>query len=140
MSPGSEHPETYDRSFSDLLKELVEGLSVLVRQEIALARTEMSDKAKLYLRASAMMIVAAVVALFALGVLTACIILALHLVLAAWLAALIVGVAYLLVTVILVLVGRARLKQAGRPVPEQTIETIKEDVSWAKHRARSATT
>jgi uncharacterized membrane protein YqjE len=140
MPHGTEHPESYDRSFGDLLKDLVTDLSVLVRQEIALARVEMTEKAKLYARTSALMIVAVVLAVFAVGVLTACIILAIHLALAAWLAALIVGAAYLLIAGILVLVGVARLKQAGKPVPEQTIETIKEDVSWARQQARSATT
>lgn len=140
MPHGTEHPESYDRSFGDLLKDLVTDLSVLVRQEIALARVEMTEKAKLYARASAMLMVAVVLAFFAVGVLTACIILAIHLALAAWLAALIVGAAYLLLAGILVLVGAARLRQAGKPVPEQTIETIKEDVSWARQQARSATT
>lgn len=140
MPHGTEHPESYDRSFGDLLKELVTDLSVLVRQEIALARVEMTEKAKLYARASAMMMVAVVLALFAVGALTACIILAIHLALAAWLAALIVGAAYLLIAGILILVGAARLRQAGKPVPEQTMETIKEDVSWARQQARSATT
>jgi uncharacterized membrane protein YqjE len=135
-----EHPASYDRSLNDLLRDLVEDLSLLVRHEMALARVEMTDKARIYARASVMMIVAVVLALLAIGALTACIILAIDLVLSAWLAALIVGVAYLLIAGILVLVGRARLRQAGKPVPEQTIETIKEDVSWAKQRARSATT
>lgn len=140
MPHGTEHPESYDRSFGDLIKNLVADLSLLVRQEIALARVEMSEKAKLYARASAMMMVAVALALFAVGALTTCIILAIHLALAAWLAALIVGAAYLVIAGILVLAGAARLRQAGKPVPEQTIETIKEDVSWARQQATSATT
>lgn len=135
-----EHPASYDRSLGDLLKDLMADASVLIKQEIALARVEMTEKAKVYARASAMLGVAAVVALFALGALTACIILAIHVALAAWLAALIVGVAYLIIAGIFALVGMARLRRAGKPVPEQTIQTIKEDVSWAKHQARSATT
>jgi hypothetical protein len=140
MPHATEHPALYDRSLSQLLKDLLDDLSILVQQQIALARAEMLDKAKLYARASVMMVVAVVLSLLAIGVLTACIILAIDLVLPAWLAALIVGVAYLLIAGILVLVGMARLRQAGKPVPEQTIETIKEDVSWAKQQARSAAT
>ena len=140
MPQEMERPALYNRSLNDLLKDLVEDLSLLVRHEMALARVKMTDKARTYARASVMMIVAIVLALLAIGVLTACIILAIDLALPAWLAALIVGVAYPLIAGILVLVGRARLREAGRPVPEQTIETIKEDVSWAKQQARSATT
>jgi uncharacterized membrane protein YqjE len=137
---GEEHPASYDRSLSDLLKDLTTDISALIRQEIALARVEMTQKTKIYARASAMMAVAGVLALLAIGVLTACIILAINVALPAWLAALIVGVAYLIIAGIFILVGRARLRRAGRPVPEQTIQTIKEDVSWARQQARSATT
>jgi uncharacterized membrane protein YqjE len=137
---GTEHPESYDRSLGDLLKDLMADISVLIRQEIALARIEMTNKAKIYARASAMMAVAAVLALFAMGVLTACIILAINVALPAWLAALIVGVVYLIIAGVFILVGMARLRRAGKPMPEQTIETIKEDISWARQQARSATT
>ncbi len=140
MPEGIEHPAMYDRSFGDLLKALMEDLAILFRQEIALARVEMTEKATVYARASLMMIVAALLGLFALGVLTACIVLAIDVALPAWAAALIVGVAYLFIAGVLVLVGVVRLRQAGKPVPEQTIETIKEDVSWAKEQARSVTT
>jgi uncharacterized membrane protein YqjE len=135
-----EHPASYDRSLGDLLGDLTEDLSLLVRQEVALAQVEITDKARAYARASAMMIAALVLVLLAIGVMTACIILAIDLVLPAWTAALIVGGAYLLVAGILFLFGRARLRQAGKPIPEQTIETVKEDVSWAKQQATSATT
>ena len=135
---GTEHPESYDRPAGDLLKDLMADVSALVRQERELARVEMKEKTKIYAGASAMMIVGAILALLAIGVLTACIILAIDLALPAWLAALIVGVAYLVIAGIVILVGRAQLKRAGKPMPEQTIETIKEDVSWARQQARSA--
>jgi uncharacterized protein YoxC len=53
----------------------------------------------------------------------------------AWLASLIVGVAVLVVSVILVSVGRKRFQQV-KVVPEKTIETMKENVQWAKHQIR----
>jgi len=55
-----------------------------------------------------------------------------------WLAALIVTVVYLLIAAGLAMVGRGRLRKASPPVPEQTIETVKEDVRWAKTRAQRA--
>ena len=73
----------------------------------------------------------------ALGALTACFILALDLVMPAWLAALIVAVVYGIIAFVLVKQGQARLKQAAPPVPERTVETVKEDVEWAKTQMRS---
>lgn len=58
---------------------------------------------------------------------------------ATWLAALIVAVVYGAVAAVLALRGKARVKEATPPVPEQTVDTVKEDVAWAKTRARSGT-
>lgn len=134
------HPHDYDRPLGDLLKELMSEASLLIRQEVALARTEMTEKFKVMARASVMLIVAAFVGLLAAGVLTATIVLAIDVALPAWAAALIVTVAYLIIAGVFGLVGVKRLQKVGKPVPEQTIETIKEDISWAKHQARSAAT
>lgn len=134
------HPDSYDRSLGDLLKELNQEISRLIKDEIALARLEMSKKLSAMGKAAGMLGAAAFVGLLALGVLTATIVLALDVALPAWLAALIVTVVYLIIAGVLGAVGYARLKRAGKPVPEQTIETLKEDVSWAKHQARSAAT
>jgi tetrahydromethanopterin S-methyltransferase subunit C len=81
---------------------------------------------------------AGVVALCAAGALTACLVLVLSLFLSEWLAALIVGVVLAAVAYVLVKQGKERVAEAGKPVPEQTIETVKEDVQWAKTRASSA--
>jgi hypothetical protein len=70
------------------------------------------------------------VAYLGLGALTAAAILGLTEVFLPWLAALIVGGAYLLVALVLFLAGRARLKRAGPPVPEETVQTIREDAEW----------
>ena len=75
--------------------------------------------------------------LAALGALTACFILALNAVMPAWLAALIVAVVYGIIALVLVKQGQAKIRQATPPVPEQTIETVKEDVEWAKTQMRS---
>jgi hypothetical protein len=73
----------------------------------------------------------------ALGALTACFILALNAVMPAWLAALIVALVYGAIAAFLALRGRDKVKQATPLVPEQTIETVKEDVEWAKTQMRS---
>ena len=74
--------------------------------------------------------------LAALGALTACLILALNAVMPAWLAALLVAVVYGIVAYVLVKQGQARIKRAP-VVPEQTVETVKEDVEWARTQMRS---
>ena len=55
-----------------------------------------------------------------------------------WLAALIVGAVLAAAAYVLMKRGKERVEEAGKPVPEQTIETVKEDVEWAKTRASSA--
>jgi nitrate/nitrite transporter NarK len=81
---------------------------------------------------------ASVLGLLALAAMTACFILALNAVMPAWLAALLVAVVYGAVAAVLALRGKAKVKQATPPVPEQTIETVKEDVEWAKNQMPSA--
>jgi VIT1/CCC1 family predicted Fe2+/Mn2+ transporter len=110
-----------DRSLGELLKQLSEQTTRLVHQELELAKAELTQKGK---QAGA-------------GALTACFILALNAIMPAWLAALIVAVVYGIIAFVLVKQGQARIKRATPPVPEQTIETVKEDVEWAKTQMRS---
>jgi hypothetical protein len=55
-----------------------------------------------------------------------------------WAAALLVGAVLAAVAYVLVRQGKERVADAGKPIPEQTIETVKEDVEWTKTRASSA--
>jgi nitrate/nitrite transporter NarK len=77
---------------------------------------------------------------FALAALTTCIIVALDSAMELWLAALIVAVVYGAIAAVLALQGRNKVQEAGPPVPEQATESVKEDVQWAKTRARSGRT
>jgi len=121
-----------EQPLGELVKELASQTSTLVRQELDLAKAEMTQKGKEAGAAGAMFGAAGVVALLGLIALTLMLIAALATGMDVWLAALIVTVAYLLVAGALALTGRARLRRAGPPVPEETIETVKEDVRWAK--------
>ncbi len=133
-----ERPESFDKSLGALLKDLFQDVNHLVRQEIALFKAEMKEKLMLLATVGGLFAGAALLGLLAIGVLTAAIILVVDLWLAAWLAALIVAVAYLAIAGVLVLIARSRLKKAGGPVPEQTVETLKEEVEWVKDQARSS--
>jgi hypothetical protein len=81
---------------------------------------------------------AGAVALLAAGVLTACIVLLLAKAMDAWVAALIVTAIYTAIAGALALAGRDRMREGMPPAPEQTVESVKEDVQWAKNRAQSA--
>jgi uncharacterized membrane protein YqjE len=127
-----------DRSTAGLLRQLSEQTGDLVRQEMELAKAELREKGKAAGLGAGMFGGAGLVALYAVGALTACAILALAIVVDAWLAALIVGAAYAALAGILALTGKKKVEQATPPVPEQAIESTKEDVEWTKQRAQAA--
>jgi VIT1/CCC1 family predicted Fe2+/Mn2+ transporter len=127
-----------ERPIGEVAKELTSDLSLLMRQEIELAKAEMTQKGRTAAPGLGMLGGAGVVALCAAGAITAFLVLVFSLFLPEWLAALIVGVGLAAVTYVLVRQGKERVADAGKPVPEQTIETVKEDVEWAKTRASSA--
>jgi membrane protein len=126
-----------DRSASELLRDLSQQTGDLVRQEMELAKAELRVKGKAAGLGAGMFGGAGLMGLYALGALTAAAILGLAIVLDAWLAALIVGLAYGAVAGVLALTGKKKVEQASPPVPEQAIESSKEDVEWTKQRAQA---
>jgi uncharacterized membrane protein YqjE len=129
--------ELRERRLGDLVKQLAGQTSTLVRQEIDLAKAELTEKGRVAGQGAGLFAGAAVVGLMAAGALTALLILALDTAMDSWLAALIVTVVLGAVAAVLALQGRNRVRAAGPPVPEQTVETVKEDVEWAKTRTPS---
>ena len=132
--------ELREQSIGELLKQLAQETSTLVRQELDLAKAEMAQKGRRAGPGIGMVGAAGVVGLGALGALTAFFILALDGAMPNWLAALLVALAYAAVAGLLYLRGKGRVQDAGKPIPEQTIETLKEDVQWAKTRTGSGRT
>ena len=129
-----------EQPIGDLLKQLSQETTTLVRQELALAKAEMAEKGKKAGKGAGMFGGAGVVGFLALGALTAALILALDTGMKAWLAALIVGLVYAAVAGVLALTGKKEVQQATPPVPEQTVDSVKEDVQWAKTQAKSGRT
>ena len=129
-----------DRPIGELLKQLANETTTLVRQELDLAKAEMREKAGKAGPGVGMWGAAGVTGLLAAGALTAFLILALDGVMPNWLAALIVGLAYAAIAGVLYVNGKHRVEEAGSPVPQKTIESVKEDVQWAKHPTTSART
>ena len=134
----SHEPQLEERPVPELLRQLSDQTTTLVRQEIELAKAEMAEKGRTAAPGLGMFGGAGIVALCAAGALAAFLVLLFSLFLPDWAAALIVGAALAAVAYVLVRQGKERVAEAGKPVPEQTIETVKEDVEWAKTRASSA--
>lgn len=128
-----------EESIGELVRDLAAETNTLMRQEIELAKAELGEKVRTAGRGAGMFGGAGVAALLALGALTACAIALLATALDhVWLSALIVALVWAAVAAALALRGREQVKEAAPPVPEQTVETLKEDVAWAKTRTRSA--
>jgi uncharacterized membrane protein YqjE len=137
MADGNGHAEARERPTAELMRDLTDQTSTLIRKEIELAKVEFDAKRKKATVGAGMFGGAALFGLFGFGALTACLVLALATFLEAWLAALIVTVAYLAIAAVLALRGKQQVKQATPPVPEQAVDSTKEDLEWMKARAKS---
>lgn len=134
---GQDH-DLRERSVGELFARLSREASLLVRQEIDLAKAELVQQGRAAGKGAVLLGAGAVFGLGAFGAATAALILAIALALPAWAAAVIVMIVYGAIAGMLALSGKGRLQRAAPPAP-QTVETLKENVEWAKTRAKSAT-
>ena len=125
------------QSTGELLKQLSQETTTLVRQELELAKAEMTEKGKEAGKGVGMFGAAGVVGLLALGAFTTFLIALLATAMDTWLAALIVTVVYGAIAGVLALQGKGRLNEATPLAPEHAQDNVKEDVRWVKTRARS---
>ena len=131
------HPATAsEQSTAQLVTQLSEQVSRLVRDELQLTRVEMAQKGKQAGAGAGLLGGAGVVALYGLACLVACVIIAISGAIAAWLAALIVGAALLAAAGITAMLGRSRLRRATPPVPKQALSSVQTDVQEIKERVR----
>jgi uncharacterized membrane protein YqjE len=138
MPDSNGHTDSRDRPIADLLRDLSDQTTTLVRKEIELAKLELAEKGKKAAAGAGMFGGAGLFGVFAFGALTACIVLALATALDAWLAALIVAVVYGAIAAVLALRGRTQVRQATPPVPEQAVDSTTEDLEWVKTRAKAS--
>jgi hypothetical protein len=129
-------PAAPERSAGDLIKLMSEQVSALVRDELKLAQLEMTRKGKQAGIGAGMLGGSGVIALYGLGCLIACAVIAISGVIAAWLSVLIVGVALLAVAGIAALIGKSRLQRATPPVPQEAVHSVKTDIDEVKERTR----
>lgn len=128
---GRPQEDLRDESIGALLKQLSEQTSTLVKQELELARAELTEKGKQAGVGAGLLGGGGLFAIFAFAALTTALIAAIDTATATWLAALIVAVVYGVVAGALALTGKNKVTDATPPAP-QTVQSIKEDVSWAK--------
>jgi len=126
-----------ERPIGELARQLSEQTTDLVRKEVELAKAELQIKGKKFGIGAGMFGGAGLVALYALGALTAAAILGLATAVSGWLAALIVGVGYLAIAGLLALTGKGQVEEATPPVPEQAVDSVKQDVEVTKQRAQA---
>ncbi len=124
-----------DQPLSQLLSRMTNDLSTLFRKEVELAKIEIKEDAKQTARAGGLYGAAGFAAYLTVLMLSFAVAFLLDLVLPTWIGFLIVGGLYGVAAFLLFRSGQERFKRIN-PVPEQTVETIKEDVEWVKTRKK----
>jgi hypothetical protein len=132
--------ELRDRPTGELLRELSNQTTTLVKQELDLAKAELQEKGKQAGVGAGMFGGAGIFGVGAFAALTAGVIAALSEAMDTWLAALIVAVVYAAVAGVMAMTGKKKVKEAAPPIPEQAKDSVKEDMEWAKTQARSGRT
>lgn len=132
VSTDSRHTPGQDPSTGELLAQLSEQSSLLVRRELQLAQAEMQQKAKRVGLGAGLFGTAGLIALYGVATLLATIILALALVVSAWLAALIVTVVLFVAAAVPALIGKNKVSDGTPLAPERTIDNVKQDVATLK--------
>lgn len=125
-----------DQNIGDLVKQLSEQTSTLVRKELELAKVEMTEKGKRAGIGAGLFGGAGLVALYGVAALLAAAVLALATFLPAWVGALIVAVALLAAAGVAALMGKRQVEQAAPVAPEQAIQSTRRDIDTVKGRAR----
>ncbi len=136
VTTGTTGGQNGERSLGELVAHATKDLSMLVQQEVALAKTELKKEAVAAGKGAGMFGGAGLTGLFALFFLSIAAAYGI-----AWLGLplgwgfFIVGMLYLIVAAVLALLGKKQISKVGPP--EKTIATVKDDVQWAKHPTRA---
>jgi ABC-type proline/glycine betaine transport system permease subunit len=123
------------RTVSDVLQDIVANIQEIMRSEFRLAKVEIKQKVQQASGPTISIGVAAAIGFYGLGFLLLAAVYALSLVMALWIAALIVGFALAVIAAVLFSACRSALKRID-PMPEKTVQTVKENVQWTKDRIR----
>ena len=135
MASPPANPELREASVGELVSQLTEDMRTLARKEVELGKAELAAKGKQAGVGAGLLGGGATFGFLALASLVAAAIGALDTGMPFWLAALIVGLALAGVAALLALTGKNRVQEAGPPVPEETVDSVKEDMKWLKTRS-----
>jgi predicted phage tail protein len=136
--PNGAVPVQDERSVAQLVSDLTEQTTRLIKTEARLAAREMAVKVRRGARGAGAFSAAGLLGAYAGAALVACVVLALATAMAGWLAALITGGALLVLAGFAVLAGRAQLRKALPPLPDDTIERVREDIAVVtEHKERA---
>ncbi|HEX2090138.1 MAG TPA: phage holin family protein [Actinomycetota bacterium] len=124
-----------ERSVPELVSDVAKDISTLVRKELELAKIETKEEISRGAKAGGMIGGAGGAAYFALLLLSFGIVFLLDLAMPLWLSFVVVAAVYGVVAAVLFIQGRTRMKEIN-PVPEETVESVKEDVRWLKAQNR----
>jgi uncharacterized membrane protein YqjE len=132
------HQQLQDKPTAELVKDISDQATRLVRSEIELAKAELAVKGKQAGIGAGMFGGAGLFAVFGFGALTAAAVAALATAVETWLAALIVAAVYFAIAGIAALMGKGRVQQATPPLPERAIDSTKQDIETTKARVKEA--
>lgn len=121
------------RSAGEIAQDVMRDVSEVVRGEVRLAKAEMGEKAAKFGKAGGFFGAAALCGIMGFACLVLCGVAAMALVMPVWLAALLMSVCLVCIAAAAYAGGKAKMKDIN-PVPERTLQTIKDDIQWAKHR------
>ena len=137
MSEQDRRSGARDRPTAELMRELTNQTTTLVRREIELAKVELAEKGKKAGVGAGMFGAAGLFGVGAFAAITTCLIWALSTFMVGWLGASIVAFVYAAIAGVLALRGKKQVQQATPPVPERAVDSTKEDLEWLKTRAKS---
>ncbi|WP_405813014.1 MULTISPECIES: phage holin family protein [unclassified Streptomyces] len=135
MSTAERQPHAAEDSLGVLVTRASQQISELVREEMQLARAEMTQKGKRYGKGGGLVGASGLIGVLALQALVATCIAVLALVLPVWASALIITSVLGIVAAMAALAGKKQIDRAGPPAPEQTIDSVKADLAEIKEKA-----
>ncbi|MFD6967940.1 phage holin family protein [Streptomyces sp. NPDC059979] len=136
MSTVERQTHTSDESVSVLVSRASQQISELVREEMQLARAEMTQKGKRFGKGGGLFGAAGLIGILAAQALTATFIAALALILPVWASALIVTAVLAVVAAVTALAGKKQIAKAGVPLPEKAIDSVRADLTEIKEKAQ----
>lgn len=127
--------DTETRSLKDIVQDIASDIGNIFRAELRLVATELKEKFRRSAMAGGLLAAAGLLGFFAAACFIATCIVALTIVLDVWLSILLMGVLLAIVAGGAFLMGRMMLEEID-PVPQQTLETMKDNVKWAENRLK----